>query len=381
MRQTGPYGPASSPATSERGHPSGSMAERTYYQILGVRQDAPPDVIDAAYRRLKRIYTRSHTQSPWIDMGPDPVDPELAALEQAYRVLRDPVRRSTYDLELATRQQSLSDTGSAHEDPGPQRLPGEPEGAWLAHQDHQENWIEFRIGWAADFDQVVRTLEQSIPEDQRSYDPHTHTWRVAAQHEAILRRLFTNYRPPDYTPPPPPPTPVYPRWQGRPSVHRSWQPWHGWPYLLLGLLVLAIALTWLFPDHQEPPVDLEATATAVAIIEILAATEGQAPTPTPLPTPWIILTARPAYPTVNLRAGPGTDYPSLGFLYAEQEYQVIGSTVDRSWVVVWTGEQTGWAAEWTLEIEGDLEGLRTYNAGSTLPQVVPTPTPRIVRFP
>lgn len=357
------------------------MSEETYYQILGVRPDAPPDVIEAAYRRLKRLYTQTRLQTGWIDAGPEPDDPRLAALEKAYRVLRDPARRARYDLELSQRR-SHATPGVAQSDPEKLgRLPGQAEGAWLAHQAHADGWIEFRIGWAADFRQIHQALEQAIPSEERSYDPDTLLWRVAARHEPLLQELFTNYRPPDYTPPPSPPAPVYPRWQGEPTVRRSWQPWSGWPYLVLALMVLTIALTWLFPANQETPVNLEATATAVAIQEILAISEGRAPTPTPRPTPWTILTARPAYIMVNLREGPGTDYPTVGALYADQTYQVVGRTVDNAWLVVWTGEQVGWAAAFTLEVEGELGALPVFAAGEPLPQAIPTPTPLIVRFP
>lgn len=71
---------------------------RNYYQILQVDPRAEPEVIEAAYRRLMRKY------------HPDVLSPEdrereetqrlVRELNEAYEVLRDPVKRSEYDARL-----------------------------------------------------------------------------------------------------------------------------------------------------------------------------------------------------------------------------------------------------------------------------------------
>lgn len=65
----------------------------SFYEVLGVAQDASLDEIEAAWRRLVR------------ENHPDKADPanvktattRTAAINEAYQALRDPVRRARYD--------------------------------------------------------------------------------------------------------------------------------------------------------------------------------------------------------------------------------------------------------------------------------------------
>lgn len=69
---------------------------RTYYQILGVRQDAEADEIRHAYRQLVR---QLHP-----DLAGSGTDAPLREVMQAYETLSDKQRRRSYDQELATRR-------------------------------------------------------------------------------------------------------------------------------------------------------------------------------------------------------------------------------------------------------------------------------------
>jgi hypothetical protein len=65
----------------------------THYERIGVSPDASRDQIRAAYRRLAR---RHHPDANAGD------NTEMAALNEAWRVLNDPARRAMYDASLRT---------------------------------------------------------------------------------------------------------------------------------------------------------------------------------------------------------------------------------------------------------------------------------------
>ena len=95
------------------------------------------------------------------------------------------------------------------------------------------------------------------------------------------------------------------------------------------------------------------------------------PSATPLPvataTPvGVVLTIESNFQ--NVRSGPSTQYDVLGRLERGTQAQIVGATVDYSWVVIQYRGQNGWLAAYLLDIWGDL---------STLPVVAipPTPTP------
>ncbi len=76
------------------------MAMRTYYQVLGVSEDARPDEIRHAYRRLARRFhpdlTGGNTELP------------LRQVIQAYETLSDEQRRRSYDQDLAMRRRPIA---------------------------------------------------------------------------------------------------------------------------------------------------------------------------------------------------------------------------------------------------------------------------------
>lgn len=73
-----------------------------HYERLKVSQDAPPEVIRAAYRALAAKLHPDRQQQGGTDTGPDDVmHAQMAALNQAYEVLIDPKLRLEYDATLA----------------------------------------------------------------------------------------------------------------------------------------------------------------------------------------------------------------------------------------------------------------------------------------
>ena len=72
------------------------MNEGAHYRRLGVSSNASPDEIRAAYRNAAR---RFHPDAR-AARGASGSDDEMAAVNEAWRVLSDPVLRARYDAEL-----------------------------------------------------------------------------------------------------------------------------------------------------------------------------------------------------------------------------------------------------------------------------------------
>lgn len=67
------------------------MAERDYYEVLGVARDATPDQIKKAYR------TQARQHHPDVNPGNKLAETLFKEAQQAYDVLSDPEKRSLYD--------------------------------------------------------------------------------------------------------------------------------------------------------------------------------------------------------------------------------------------------------------------------------------------
>ena len=70
------------------------MAEKNYYEILGVAKDADEAAIKKAYRKLVRKY------HPDVSKEPDAVE-RTAEINRAYETLSDKEKRAEYDEMLA----------------------------------------------------------------------------------------------------------------------------------------------------------------------------------------------------------------------------------------------------------------------------------------
>ena len=148
-------------------------------------------------------------------------------------------------------------------------------------------------------------------------------------------------------------------------------------------LLIARGEAALQTGDQQAAIGFFQAAQTVAVADHSAATEREAyarkitPTPTPPPaatlapggtpvattTPYVVVRAG----TLNLRGGPGTNYPILGQLAAARPTTVIGRTADGAWLRVCLTpiaadgscpqEQTGWIAAALVDVFGVTEGL------------------------
>ncbi len=81
--------------------------------------------------------------------------------------------------------------------------------------------------------------------------------------------------------------------------------------------------------------------------------------------------------TLNMRAGPGTNYNTLGQVPGGTVLAVLGRNADNSWVLVEYQGQKGWLAAWLCVISGDLNTIPVSDEvfGGTAPSAPPPPPP------
>ena len=323
----------------------------SYYQILGVQSNASQEVLDAAYRRQVRLHTGEFLDDAALIAGPEPSDPLLAKVDEAYRLLSNPLKRWTHDEELKkARLVPLTD-----EELELARRRIEPPDAWLSYQRLENGSIYVRVGWAEDFTAVYDAVNSAIPESGRAYNARLNEWRVDPRYEAELAAIFTNFERADVQRPP---RLVGPTYQGpayMPATQHIPQTWKGWPFLIIGGLILAIVGAVLFPANRVVPVSARATATALALISSYEPLESNFDTVTTGTHSGLKGTL--LHPSVNLRERPEAAGPVLELLGNDQTYRVIGRLEDSSWYVATTGDLTGWIAAWTIAVDGEPESL------------------------
>jgi hypothetical protein len=94
-------------------------------------------------------------------------------------------------------------------------------------------------------------------------------------------------------------------------------------------------------------------------------------TATPTPEPVVRLTARG---TANVRSGPGTAYPKVGTLAANQSAVVTGKNPAGDWVQFDNGGQPGWVTAELVSLNGDLSTVQVAESIAPPPTARPRPT-------
>jgi len=91
--------------------PSRPNQNRTHYDTLKVAPDAPPELIQAAYRSLARLV------HPDTNPGNAAAARHMQEINAAYTVLGDPPKRAAYDATLAGRRPSAGPERPSHRQP------------------------------------------------------------------------------------------------------------------------------------------------------------------------------------------------------------------------------------------------------------------------
>lgn len=129
---------------------------------------------------------------------------------------------------------------------------------------------------------------------------------------------------------------------------------------VLVALTTKIPLVWASELFSRPGEDVAQQPT-VAI-----------PTVTGTPTGPIAIVYSDPDEQINVRSGPGTDYPKVGVLLNRQQVPVLGATPGGSWVqIIYPGVDSGVA--WVYAPLVRIEGV--------LPIVEPPPTPTLMVTP
>ncbi|MCC7447996.1 MAG: ABC transporter substrate-binding protein [Anaerolineae bacterium] len=97
------------------------------------------------------------------------------------------------------------------------------------------------------------------------------------------------------------------------------------------------------------------------------------PTLTPIPSPTIVGVVCTPRNALNVRTGPGTNYPLISpQLRRGEAVQLIGASADFTWLVITHRQQQGWISASLCTIAGDVRSLPVVAAP---PTPIPSPTP------
>jgi len=149
----------------------------------------------------------------------------------------------------------------------------------------------------------------------------------------------------------------------------------GWVYQDLVTVigdVNAVPFTEASVDAQPTPIAPQPTADSSSGVSVTTA-----PTPSPSPTPNFTVYGNVSG-EINLRYGPGVDYPRVGVAQAGTQLEIVGYSTQFEWVqVTWPEAPQGvaWVAINLLEIQGDIYSTTPVSRVdfSSLPTLTPTP--------
>jgi uncharacterized protein YraI len=169
------------------------------------------------------------------------------------------------------------------------------------------------------------------------------------------------------------------------------------PWVLASVVVIVLGLLGLgalIVYNQGKQSEAEMTQAA-ALAAILAVTDTSTPsftpsptatltfTPTPSFTPTVTSSPTPATPVVrainpvSARLGPGTDYPEIAMLEADNQLDLVGMSEDGAWYQVILPDGTrGWIVSSTslVNVFGNLDLIEIMQPPTETPSFTPTAT-------
>ncbi len=83
----------------------------------------------------------------------------------------------------------------------------------------------------------------------------------------------------------------------------------------------------------------------------------------------------PVETSVNVRSGPGTGFPGIGFLNVAERLVALGYNPDRNWIAVQIDGQPGWVAAGVTALQGPCADLAALAITATPTPILPTDTP------
>ncbi len=137
---------------------------KDYYLVLGITSEATLDDIKDAYRRLAKAYhpdRYGENHSPFL------------AIQEAYSVLSDPIKRQTHDLEVRNQKKKLRPRYGERLRPGPRRnieplIPGQEQPMDLGAASLARSFHTYRPSFDELFDGIFSNFRQtSRPKSER----------------------------------------------------------------------------------------------------------------------------------------------------------------------------------------------------------------------
>ncbi len=152
-----------------------------------------------------------------------------------------------------------------------------------------------------------------------------------------------------------------------------------YPWVLLGDPQTNLPLGWVFQDLLQ--IDGGLNSLPISEVVVLANSRSNSlPTPAPVVDAAVVGTVQGE---INLRSGPGVEYPRLGVARLGQRYEILATHALFPWLRLATPNlsmKSAWVAEGLLSIDGDLSSLpRETQQSYAVPAL--TPTPAVVTSP